>query len=189
MRKLIFKNLFGDPPLLSGHPWDYMFFPTQIMFFMGGCVSYRIYTWIKTRPAKAYWSWLQYTVLIAIILFYSYWFQNNYYKQTLLFVAMILFIPASFIITKASRLDRYLGNLSYPIYISQMLVINVTRANAFPKLFGAGFTTLLLVIILSVFLEKWIAKPIENIKQRSFKKRFNSEKNNIDDKKILQTLI
>lgn len=156
---------------LSGHPWDYMFFPTQLMFFMGGGLSYYIYLWLQKKPVNRWLLKLQYVLLVIIVIFYSYCFADTYFKQAVLFIAFILFMPASFMLSKNNRPDRYLGNLSYPIYISQMFVINITRANAFPKIWGIGFTTLSIVIVMSILLYHFIAQPIEKLRQKPFKKQ------------------
>ncbi|MDB4918773.1 acyltransferase [Mucilaginibacter sp.] len=179
---LILLILFGSLLLryllavngLSGHPWDYMFFPTQLMFFMGGCLSYHIYLRVSKASLNINFLKFKFTLLLAIIVLYNYLFLNTYYTQAFLFIVLILCIPAAFILSKNNAIDRYLGNLSYPIYISQMLIINITRAKAFPKIFGYGFTTLIIVIILSILLEYFITKPIERIRQNPFKKHLRA---------------
>jgi peptidoglycan/LPS O-acetylase OafA/YrhL len=150
---------------LQSHPWDYMFFPTQLMFFMGGCLSYHLYKFIK-KVNKPHLNKYLYALLFSVIMFYSYLFNNSFLSQAILFIALIVLIPSSFLVTKNSKADRYLGNLSYPVYISQMLVISATRAHAFPKPLGFGGTTLLLVLIISIILEYCVSRPIENYRQR-----------------------
>jgi peptidoglycan/LPS O-acetylase OafA/YrhL len=175
---LILLILFGSLLLrvllaangMAYHPWDYMFFPTQLMFFMGGCLSYHIYLRINKTSLNIIFLKVQYVLLVAVILLYTYLFSNTYYTQVFLFIAVILCVPAAFILSKNNMIDQYLGNLSYPIYISQMLVINITRAKSFPKIFGFGFTTLIIVLVVSILLDHFIAKPIERIRQNRFKK-------------------
>jgi peptidoglycan/LPS O-acetylase OafA/YrhL len=42
-------------------------------------------------------------------------------------LAFAAFIPATFESTKKSRLDRYVGELSYPVYLTNILVISLSR--------------------------------------------------------------
>ncbi|WP_293312266.1 acyltransferase family protein [Pedobacter sp. UBA5917] len=148
----------------SSHPWDYMFFPNQLMYFMGGCLSYHFYKYLRLKKINQRIKQISFMLLISLILFYSYILPNDLNKQIVVFSLIILLIPISFIYTKDSKIDRYLGNLSYPIYVSQILIINITRANAFPKIFGLGFTTLTIVLMVSVLLERFIARRIERLK-------------------------
>jgi peptidoglycan/LPS O-acetylase OafA/YrhL len=154
---------------MSGHPWDYMFFPTQLMYFMAGAISYRIYIAIKSNPI---WNKLlkaQYVLLVALMIFYAYIFSNSYSQQAIFFLLTVLLIPAAFEASKSNKGDRYLGQLSYPIYISQMLVITATKAKAFPKIINIGFTTLIITIVLSIAIYHFVTKPIERIRQSPFK--------------------
>jgi len=121
---------------LSFPPWNYMFFPTQLMFFMGGVISYHLYLKLKQVKVNKSVLGLSYLGLISIILFYYQVFEESYLKQGIMFLCVILFIPASFIVTKNNKIDKFLGNLSYPVYISQFFIIRITQAKAFPKLFG-----------------------------------------------------
>ncbi|HTD97927.1 MAG TPA: acyltransferase [Mucilaginibacter sp.] len=151
---------------LSFPPWNYMFFPTQLMFFMGGIISYHLYLKMKGMNVNSFILKTLYTLLICIVLFYYQVFEESYIKQAVLYVSVILLMPASFIISKNNKFDRFLGNLSYPIYISQSLVINITAGKTFPKLFGWGFTSLVIILLVSLLLEQFVNKPIEKYRQR-----------------------
>jgi peptidoglycan/LPS O-acetylase OafA/YrhL len=147
---------------LTFAPWDYMFFPTQLMFFMGGGISYHIYKKLKSKN-------LLLTIIsglyLLIILFYNDFFKDSYLKQVFLFVSTIAAIPCLFKITKSNKIDKYLGDLSYPMYISQSLIIMVTASKRFPKPFGLGVTVLSLAIVSSILLNHFIIKPINKIRQ------------------------
>ncbi|EDM34749.1 Predicted acyltransferase [Pedobacter sp. BAL39] len=149
---------------MPGHPWDYMFFPTQIMFFMAGFISYHLYVRMKKYPANDLLLKCSFGLMLIALVLYSYLFANTYIKQAIFFALITLLIPGTFMLTRNSKIDRYFGNLSYPIYISQMLIINITRANSFPKIFGFGFTTLVIVIIFSILLERYLSRKVEEFK-------------------------
>jgi peptidoglycan/LPS O-acetylase OafA/YrhL len=146
------------------NPWNYMFFPTQLMFFIGGIFSYRIYIkYIKEKSNKIL-QYILYALFICLVLFYYQFFKESYTKQTILFLSVIAFLPFSFEATKRSKIDRFLGNLSYPIYISQSLIIRIVSAKKFPKLIDVGFTSLIIVIILALLVNLLLVEPIERYK-------------------------
>lgn len=150
---------------LNYSPWNYMFFPSQIMFFMSGVISYHIYKKVNSnKPSKLYL--IPFLVFIITIVFYRQFFNDSYMKQALLFILEIISIPYIFILTKSSKFDRFLGNLSFPIYICQSLVLKITIAKAFPKFISYGVTSLILTILLSILLDRFIARPIERYRQR-----------------------
>lgn len=165
----LFLRIYLSINDMSGHPWDYMFFPTQLMFFMAGCISYHLYSRIKNNPPKSFFLRCNFCLMLIALMLYSYLFANTYVKQAIFFPLITLLIPGTFILTKNSKIDRYLGNLSYPIYISQMLIISITRANSFPKIFGQGFTTLMIVLLFSVLLERYFSRRIETLKVNPIK--------------------
>ena len=150
----------------NGVPWNYMFFPTQLMFFMAGILSYKLYKKIQHVNISRALLVGMYMVLLAVLLLYYQFFAETYLKQTILFLAVALLMPASFILTKKSKTDRFLGNLSYPIYISQALIIKFVAIKSFPKVISPGFTALVIIIAFSIVLDYVVTRPIENYRQK-----------------------
>ena len=152
---------------LNHAPWDYMFFPTQFLFFMAGGLSYHLYKSISLTKSQQVAISMLY---LLIILFYYQFFENSFIKEVFLFVFTALAIPGIFKLTKKSQLDRYLGNLSYPIYISQSFIIMVTASKRFPKPFGWGITAIVLCVALSMLLHHFVTEPIEKNRQKRVSK-------------------
>lgn len=152
---------------LNHMPWDYMFFPTQLLFFMAGGISYYLYKNVNTTKKQEI---IIYAGYLFVILFYYQFFKDSSIKEAFMFLLTVFAIPAIFRLSKKSSIDRYLGNLSYPIYISQSFIIMITASKRFPKPFGWGITAVLLCIILSVILDYFITKPIEKIRQERINK-------------------
>ncbi|MFC0514574.1 acyltransferase family protein [Mucilaginibacter angelicae] len=155
------------------NPWNYMFFPTQVMFFIAGIFSFRLYVKFVKAKAGRPLQYVSYIIFLAVILFYYQFFDESYTKQAVLFLAVILLVPFAFEATKKSRADIFLGNLSYPIYISQMLVIKFVTAKKFPKLIDMGFTALLVTVLFALFIHFIVAAPIESYRQRRLLKFHN----------------
>jgi peptidoglycan/LPS O-acetylase OafA/YrhL len=155
---------------LERRPWIDMFFGDQLMFFMGGVLSYRLYKYLeKVKISKGIQTAL-YLYLLAVILLYNVINANDYVKQVILFVSTILIIPFAFRLTNKNKFDRFVGELSYPIYISQLLVLQVVSLRCIPKPFGPGVTALVLVVIFSIILNRFVAGPIERYRQKRVRK-------------------
>jgi peptidoglycan/LPS O-acetylase OafA/YrhL len=107
-----------------------------------------------------------FVLFLVVLILYSQVFNESYLKQAVLFILEVFAIPFIFILTKNYKFDRFLGNLSFPIYLSQTLILKITIAKSFPKIISLGFTTLVLTIGLSILLDMLIAKPIEKYRQR-----------------------
>ncbi len=165
--RILMANVYSDAP-----PWNYMFFPTQLMFFMAGILSYRYYRTIDFDKINKLIIKSIFATLLLVVLFYYNIFQESYLKNIILFVIVSFSIPFVFKLTQKSALDRYLGNISYPIYITQGLVIKFVGAKSFPKIGGSeGLTTLIIDIAISIVLELTIGRTIEKLRNRRIPKK------------------
>ncbi|WP_183580921.1 acyltransferase family protein [Mucilaginibacter sp. X5P1] len=151
-------------------PWNYMFFPNQLMFFMAGVLSYNLYKKINAINFNKTMLMVMHLTFLFIILLYYQFFTESYIKQIILFLAVTTLIPASFLISKKSKFDRIMGNLSYPIYISQSLINKIVVIKKFPKIISVGFTALIVVIAFSIILDLLVTNPIEKYRQNRIKK-------------------
>lgn len=157
----LFLRFYLSGHLSDGPQWSYMFFPTQLMLFITGMISYRIYArYIREKVSKKL-QYLCYILLLGTIMVYYQIFSESYYKQAVLFLSVATCMPFAFELTRKSRMDRFLGNLSYYIYISQTLVVRLVDIKKFPKLIDKGFTALILVILAAVLINRFIGEPLE----------------------------
>ena len=80
-------------------------------------------------------------------------------------------IPSIFILTKGSKIDNRIGDLSYPIYLVYMLIIYLV--NLFIKVYDLsipkGLLVVVFTIITSYILILFISDPIERIRQKRVK--------------------
>lgn len=110
---------------LGGGPLGYHFFPFELAFFLCGIFSYRLYRRLDfQRRPKHLGHWLPGVVLavasVMILLFRSVpWFTG---KLALLMGLVTLATPVLFAGYGRSRIDRWLGDLSYPVYLVHPLV-------------------------------------------------------------------
>src|SRR5207237_6723897 len=92
------------------------------------------------------------------------WFHLKDIYYSLLLAAAIPFI---FLFTQHNKIDRYLGELSYPVYLSHTIVI-VALANTHIQTINANVFTALAVlgtIAVSVLIVRYFDQPIEKWRQ------------------------
>lgn len=141
----------------------YFFFPTQLPLFLAGMLGYRLNSrWINPTMAA---------VCLAVIFAGSIAFGaadavDQSFKWVLYgFVALT--IPAIFRLTRVSSVDRTIGELSYPIYITHILLQVMLAAVA--KRLGFTPTVELLVVVVgcvSWILYVYVDRPVQAWRER-----------------------
>ena len=156
----------------SHDPWNHRFFPSEIFFFLLGNISYRIYLYIKDRLDKyahsprilkcIFFFIVSFTVLYELII------RNSVpgYIQWLYFFVFFCSLPFIFIYTKNSKIDRYIGELSYPIYISHWLMIELCRDLGIKKEPFFTVSVISLTIIVSLIINKLLNDKIDKYRQK-----------------------
>lgn len=98
-------------------PWTYRFFPFEISIFLAGMVAYRLIgvTWSRTVSLFAT---AGFAVFLAIYTFAPVAFAGGFnINASVLLIVSFLAVPFLFSFTKDLRYDRFIGELSYPIYL------------------------------------------------------------------------
>ena len=149
-------------------PWTYRFFPFELVFFLLGNIGYRIYLRFKDKLEGSPVPWIcVITCIIATCLYDKVSFDG----QVFVFYALIfLSVPFIFVLSKKSKIDRQIGELSYPIYISHILMILVLNTNSLPYIGGYGGTSLLMTLAFAVLLNLGVATRIEKFRQKRVSK-------------------
>lgn len=104
---------------LSDDPWSYRFFPNELALFLGGAIVWR---WLLPAWRRAPESSIRAAVALVPILLFSY---PLWEQPVLLLLAGAFLMPALFLFQASSRLDRAIGDLSFPIYICHLPLIHV----------------------------------------------------------------
>jgi len=106
---------------LTNDPWAARFFPTEIVFFLAGVLAYRIYLHLQHRDAIRRWSLPITMALIDFCLAYqlapNWAIGGLLIKQVLFYCTAWAAIPFAFAVSRNSQIDRYIGELSYPMYL------------------------------------------------------------------------
>lgn len=149
---------------LKHDPWTYRFFPTELVFFLLGIVAYHIYKKLQKVELKELHLKMIWAAVIAFT--FAYGFLPTQIKGLVYLGCFFAALPFVFILTKNWKKDSYIGELSYPIYISHMLVLVVMQSSHFPLIGGLGLTLSILTVLFSILLNKLIANKIEKIRQK-----------------------
>ena len=148
---------------LNYDPWSYRFFPTELLFFLLGTISYHIYKNISNNILPKIQLQAILCGAIGFTFFYSYLSFPFLDKVYILF--LVVSIPFIFFLTKNSQLDRYIGDLSYPVYISHILIINTLVYLDISILKPSGIIVSIMSILISVLINKFFANKFERYRQ------------------------
>jgi len=95
-------------------------------------------------------------------------YHNFQLKEWLYYVLFTGFVPFGFLLLRSNPIDGFIGELSYPIYISHYILIGVV--GKFFRLQGGTWNmfimTSVVTIIVSLILVQLIDKPIDRYRQK-----------------------
>jgi peptidoglycan/LPS O-acetylase OafA/YrhL len=153
-------------------PWDYRFFPFELSQFLFGMLGYRLYAKLPPiSPAAAVTGIWRYLIGAAIVLAALYAhlkasllvFKITGYHIGILgtFPIWALIIPVLFYFFGANKYDRYVGELSYPLYLLHYIVVESfvallpgTVASGWIGRFSAIVSLVLSVLFYEFFIKK-----------------------------------
>lgn len=153
-------------------PWTYRFFPTELALFLAGSLSHQVLlprwqAWSRrvARLPELGTGLLTLYVLVHFSIGLPHTLRDG--LAVLLFAALL---PLAFVFQSRHRLDKIIGELSYPIYICHALVIlffgwlldgtQLRQPAMFTALVVAG------CIGLAALLNSLIADPVERLRRR-----------------------
>lgn len=128
---------------LWDHPWDYRFFPFELPYFLLGMLAYRFYAFAKPGAG------LGIAVSVGLIAVTTLVEQNTWYFHNLYLACVTIAVPFIFAMTKDSKADAVVGELSYPIYITHMIFVSFFYATARDSALGLGVGVAAMSIALS----------------------------------------
>lgn len=155
-------------------PWTYRFFPAELsVFLLGALAQQYLYPFYKKILLAEFCSVSKYVV--AFIFFYCalFFMMPGILGSGLILVTIFMFaLPFLFEFQKSLEADRVIGDLSYPIYISHMIIIPPVTAfvrDFFPSAFNAKISAVavvFLVVIFSYILDRAISRNVEYIRSK-----------------------
>lgn len=160
-------------------PWSYRFFPFEIALFMAGSLAYQIYTVIRNRKVPVWLMQGMWLVVPALIFYYPYatWV-HEYDRRWIFYSFVFVTLPFVFHYTRNMKWDRWIGELSFPIYIGHHLIMMVIKRYFWTHtedMYWFGICTVAGSVIFAVFLWKFVIDPIEKIRQKRVLQTLSTE--------------
>lgn len=153
---------------LAGHlmPVDYLlwqgrFFPTALFLFLLGMLAHKALPFAVRLPKSV--GWAVCALLVAMIATFPLYNLPQLESRWLVYAIVAIATPFIFAASRSVALDRWIGDLSYPIYLSQLLVIGAVLVYEPP--FGL-WIGILGTIALSVVLMLLVDMPVDRWRQR-----------------------
>jgi peptidoglycan/LPS O-acetylase OafA/YrhL len=153
---------------LKYDPWTHRFFPSELMLFIAGILSFKIYQKIRHKSIPLTISATIFTAILGMIFLFPVFGPSLSYGKTIVyFLGLSLGLPFIFHLTKDSRFDRWIGDFSYPIYISHILVRTVLiGAGTYQSSLWFGWKVAGGSFLLSFLLLHFIIYPIDKIREK-----------------------
>jgi peptidoglycan/LPS O-acetylase OafA/YrhL len=154
--------------------WIDAFFPAELMFFLSGALGFRVYKAVFAGnrtfalPSRVV-NGIAITACVGATVIWgndkalidSHWFAI-YFSITILTALML---PWIFNASKSNLADRWLGNLSYPIYLSHLAVVQVMKDHLrIDSLLAIILGTVAVSVIAYCLLEE----PVDRFRHRRF---------------------
>lgn len=152
-------------------PWNYNFLLPTLYLFMFGALGWRLY---HSQIFKKYYHWTLGFGVLCVLCTYLVGYQfmpkrisfciipGTFEPASLGIILFAIGIPFVFEFTKSNKLDRLLGDMSYPIYIGHFFVIHYVP-------YWKQVNPLVGSIILAVILDFCVIKPIDHYRAKLVK--------------------
>ena len=107
--------------------WGYRFFPFEISYFIAGALSYRIF-----QEKQEYFCnpTLKNKLIAYVLVFFGITIPSRIFNLFGIYwifpILFVIFLPILFHLFKNSKMDRIIGEISYPFYVSHLLCLRIT---------------------------------------------------------------
>jgi peptidoglycan/LPS O-acetylase OafA/YrhL len=148
-------------------PWNYRFFPFEIGLFMLGVAAYRISRMVAWQPSPFLLK-IVFAALVGSILGYgSLGLPNGSFVYLFVFAALI---PYVFNLTRSWRVDRFLADMSFPLYLAHWPVASIVvfirdRVLHLPPPEYRGLVPAIASVAAAALLVIFVERPVERWRQ------------------------
>lgn len=144
---------------LTFDPWTYRFFPVELGSFVLGMLLYRS---LSRRRSSVLTQRLSTAMLLVATLLLSL-LPDSWITRVLFYAYVAWALPLAFQLTRNWRLDRYLGELSYPVYLVHLLMISIAL---YSGLTGVPLAIVIVVLVggASVMLHEVVQRPVDRLR-------------------------
>ena len=159
---------------LNADPWSYRFFPSELMFFMLGAIACHACSTGSARNAallgRSTGAWALHGLLAALAVGAvligraDHPYDVGDVIASLATAGAFLVLPYLFAWTRNMRLDRLVGELSYPVYISHVLVIWIIGRGTYDVDALDFLCIALLTLLVGAAIYRWVDAPIDRLR-------------------------
>jgi len=151
----------------SSDPWTYRFFPTEVGIFLMGTLSYHAYVRLRNYAFTKVVGFCYLAIYLFLASEWVFWQRPESIKQGFIVIFTATAIPFVFTLTKNYRWDRWIGELSYPIYLLHFIAFfGVLPLFMSTTSKWASTVGLLVTILMSAILVQCLEKPIDSWRNR-----------------------
>ena len=154
-------------------PWTYRFFPTELALFLLGALSHKLLLPLYETRLKASIRRISVIATSALIIYtvlFNYIALTWTVKEFILLTAYLALLPLAFVFQNAVKTDKRIGELSYPLYIGHVIVIEIVSL-LLTKMhiknpYSVTLCSVSASVLFAVFLNNSINKKVERIRTR-----------------------
>ena len=145
----------------DGDYWIIRFPPFELALFSLGIISYRFY---KEYLKHAVTSKAMYSVVFFLFAFLigCTWISGECVIMMAVYIIAFVSLPFVFRLSRESKVDRFIGDLSYPIYLVHQIVVQMVvywYNGSYPV-----SVALCLTIVASILICQCIQRPIDSLR-------------------------
>lgn len=158
---------------LNEDPFHARFFLFEIPVFILGILSYRIYITYKIEIKWVKW-WSYFSLIFLLSLFNmlasafnfpDVYGKTDYIQTYILLFILTLLLPPVFELTKNSKLDKLLGEFSFPAYlIHYVLIVGLYRSDSISR-----FQLIVLTYFLSAICLVLVIRNVDHFRHNRFR--------------------
>jgi peptidoglycan/LPS O-acetylase OafA/YrhL len=158
--------------IAQSDPWSYRFFPLELALFLAGALSHRLLLplWQRLSGRLHYLPELATALFVIYALFHFSVTINHNVRDALALAVFTGILPLTFIYQARHRLDKKIGQLSYPIYISHsvaiLLVQDTTQWLGVTDALAISTLNVLLSLLLAALLWRMVDSRIDKVRER-----------------------
>lgn len=153
--------------LSNSDPWSYRFFPSELLLFVLGMLAFK---YSRNFNISISFKPLLFTYCLFLIAF-GYVNSNRFVLKVVLVMLTIILLPELARVNRLSKLDVFLGKLSFPVYLIHFLIIQIVTSLEEIIFSGSNsyltcVATLILSIVFSILVNRFFLEPIDVIRAR-----------------------
>ncbi|MGE0740976.1 MAG: acyltransferase family protein [Hyphomonadaceae bacterium] len=138
--------------------WQGRFFPTALFLFLLGMLGHRAMPWVERLPKAV--GMIAFAALMAFIVGFTFLNWTATPWRWAVYAIVALTTPFIFHAFRANAIDRWIGELSYPIYMTQLLVIGLVLTKEPPfgmwiGIFGTVALSALVLLLIDHPIDRW----------------------------------